>query len=85
MTLEDMILGRSALPKNGKHTITEHLLSNKMNISGESVEMLVYSVSDAIHTNSIADDIIYDSITDNLIINDTTDNIEIKENYEQYN
>ena len=83
MTIEEFVLARSYLPKNGTHTMGEHVRAMLMTMSGTCSKLVVNDVPELIKVNNSKDKIEIKDRSSKVEVLDKFDIIVVKDEIER--
>lgn len=68
ITIEAFILARSSLPKDGTHSMDEHLVSMTMYVAGLEAKL---------HVVEVVEETLIEETTESVVVSDTDNGIEV--------
>ena len=83
MTIGEFVLARSYLPKNGTHTMAEHVMAMLMTMSGTCSKLVVNDMPELLKVNNSKDEIEVKDTASKVEILDKFDIIVVKDEIER--
>ena len=83
MTIEEFVLAKSYLPKNGTHTMGEHVMAMLMTMSGTCKKLVVDDVPELLKVSNKKDKIEIKDIANKVEVLDKFDIIVVKDEIER--
>ena len=83
MTIGEFVLARSYLPKNGIHTMDEHVMAMLMTMSGTCSKLVVDDLPELININTSKDKIEIKDMSSKVEVLDKFDIIVVKDEIER--
>ena len=83
MTIESVILARSYLPKNGTHTMGEHVMAMLMTMSGTCSKLVVDDLPELVKVNNSKEKIEIKDMSSKVEVLDKFDIIVVKDEIER--
>ena len=83
MTIGEFVLSRSYLPKNGTHTMDEHVMAMLMTMSGTCSKLVVNDMPELININNSKDKIEIKDMSSKVEVLDKFDIIVVKDEIER--
>ncbi len=83
MTIEEFVLAKSYLPKNGTHTMGEHVMAMLMTMSGTCKKLVVDDVPELLKVDNKKDKIEIKDIANKVEVLDKFDIIVVKDEIER--
>ena len=83
MTIGEFVLARSYLPKNGTHTMVEHVMAMLMTISGTCKKLVVDDLPELLEVNNKKDRIEIKDMSSKVEVLDKFDIIVVKDEIER--
>lgn len=83
MTIEEFVLAKSYLPKNGTHTMGEHVMAMLMTMSGTCNKLVVDDVPELLKVDNKKDKIEIKDIANKVEVLDKFDIIVVKDEIER--
>ena len=83
MTIGEFVLARSYLPKNGTHTMDEHVMAMLMTMSGTCSKLVVNDMPELVKVNNSKDEIEIKDRSSKVEVLDKFDIIVVKDEIER--
>ena len=83
MTIGEFVLARSCLPKNGTHTMDEHVMAMLMTMSGTCSKLVVNDMPELVKVSNSKDEIEVKDMSSKVEVLDKFDIIVVKDEIER--